>query len=537
MVSWIWRASRYFCAIALVCIGLWVTSCSQRFTTPQQSFITQNNSQITDFIPRQALIATVLAPDDILPKQTSFLGNRVLEQLDDLLISLDINLRDEVFPWLGSHIALAITDHSLNPSNHNAQRVGYLLVADISDSERLREVLELFWQHQSVAGSKLSFTRANGVPIISGPINQTFHQLSTAIVGDHTLIIGNSIQIVRQSLRVAQTPKLQLSGPDCCVPFWLTLRIPAVIDWLGVAAPDEPSLLENQYWQQLTAVAEPNSQGITLKTQLTNLGAQVSTSITEFEAGAQNVSLQKYLPNSMAWVAIGNDLTSWWMEKLQIELNHYQKLPSFLQQAQQWRTTELGKKLTNPLGELLANDYGIGQLDDGAWLMVTSPADPRVAHQLDTIATEEGLTVSQFTLDGHTVTAWSRLKTKLYQGNLNRETTVETDLLALRTNVDAGCYVFATSLSSLTAALAAPEQPLLLTQRFQRVMQTIDPKHPAYIYGTWNEMERLLNRNRWFSLVQPIVKPWVQSIDAIAFTSDVHTKHQSTGTISVLLKR
>lgn len=533
MLSWFRGAGRYFCAIALVFISLWITSCAQLSATSKQ-VSTSRSSTVIEFIPRQAVLATVVDAVNWSAWQQPSLGPKISQALAALLDPLNIDLVEDIRPWLGNQFAFAVTDIDLDRDRHNGRQVGYLLVTEVADSERLREFLGLFWQRQSVAGAPLNFAEANGVSIITGPVGQTPRQLSTAIVGEKTLLIANDVEALRHSLRVAQSPQLRMSNPDCCAPLWLTLQIPSLVNWLGGAIPVKPQFMNIRQWQQLNAAVILGSQGITINTELIAAGDSKGLDDTLTLGGTQS-TVQQYLPNSLAWAAIGHDLSTPW-GTLQAELSNYQKLPSFLQRIQQWPVTDIGANLANPLSQLLADNYGVGQFNNGNWVMITPSAEPMVMSQLDKIATEAGLTVSQLTLNGHTVTAWSQLKTRLSQDPRNRETTVETDLVALRTKVD-DCEVFATSLSSLTTVLEAPGQSLSSTQRFQDATQAMDTANQEYIYGTWNEMERLLASNRWFALVQPIVQPWGQLIDAIAFTSYGKTSDQSTGTVSVLLKK
>ncbi|MBT9310711.1 DUF3352 domain-containing protein [Leptothoe kymatousa] len=523
---------RKLVAIAFVCISLVIVGCGQLSPVSPQNSASQNNA-VLEFIPRQALLATVIdASNAGLP---SALSKILPGSLTALLEPLAIDFDNDVRPWLGNNMAFAVTDSDVDRDRSNGRQTGYLWVAEIADSERLREFLELFWQRQSVAGIELEFAQTNGVPLIAGTASAD-QSLVTAIVDKRTLLVANDPQVLRQSLRVSQAPQLQMPERNCCQPIWLTLRIPGVIDWLGLALPKEQQFLTADHWQQLWALGEISPQGLAINTQLATLGqVRSGADAPVTDSVSADMSPQQYMPPSMAWVALGHDLQPLWLN-IQNELSHYEKLPLPLRSLTQWTTTQLGQKIAAPIRQLLAHDYSVGQLDDGSWVMAVSNADAKNVANLDQLAADEGLTVSQLTLGGHTVTAWSRLTTRLSQDARNRETTVETDLVALHTKVD-DCDVFTTSLASLTAALDAPGHALTSTQRFQRTVQIMDTPNQGYIYGTWNDMERLLASNRWFTLVQPILQPWTQSIDAIAITSYIQTTNQSTGTVSVLLKK
>lgn len=522
-------------AIALLLISIGIHSCGQPSPSSKQLDNSQSSS-VLEFLPRHSLLAAVI-DTTVEPSQgwkNSGLANTVSRSISSALVPLAINFDQDIRPWLGDHIAFAITDKDLDRTRRNGRQTGYLLVVDTSDSERLREFLELFWQRLSIAGSSPRFTKVNGVPIIAGSAVPEKYRLATAIVGERTLLVANDIGVLRQSLRVAQAPALQLSNHDCCTPGWISLRIPDVLDWLGLAAANDRRFMTTLPWQQLTATAAFQPQGLAINAQLAkNTLLMSAPTAAELLVDLSDHSPQQYLPASMAWAAIGKDFRSLWTG-LGEELEHYQELPSPLQQGQRWQTTQLGQLLTKPLTQLLSDDYAVGQLDDGAWLIIAKTTNPTAAAQLDSVAKQQGLTVSQLTVKNKLVTAWSQLKTRV--DTRNRETTVETDLVALHTKLN-DCDVFATSIDSLTAALAAPTNKLSDTQRFQQTVRSMDTPNQGYLYGTWDDIERLLASNRWFSLVKPVLQVWSQSIDAIAVTSYEHTVNQSTGTASILLKK
>ena len=522
-------------AIALLIISLGLNSCQQLSLQPPSS----QSTHILEFIPRQSLFAAVVDTTITPGKawQRSNLSPALAQTIDSFFTPLAINPSEDIRPWLGDNIAFAITDKDLDLDRRGRQ-TGYLLVADTADDENLREFLELFWQRQTVAGTQPVLTAGNGVPIIAGTVAQGTQPLATAVVDEHTLLVANDIKVLRQSLRVAQAPALQLSQRDCCTPVWINLHIPDFVDWLGLATPAKMQFMSSLQWQQLSATAILRPQQMVINTQLTALGNnhppefEVSQPDTKTEPDTNLSSPQQYLPASVAWAAMGHDLRPLWTD-LWDQLGRYQGLPFPLRQGQQWQSTQLAQALSGPLTQLLSHDYAVGQLTDGTWLMAVTTAEPTVTEQLDSIAEQQGLTVSQLTLEGQTVKAWSRLKTRV--DARNRETTVETELVGVHTKVN-DCDVFATSLSGLTTALAAPTNTLTTTPRFERTVQSMDKSNQGYMYGTWSDLDRLLESNRWFSLVRPILQPWSDSIDAIAITSYGKTDNQSTGTVSILLK-
>lgn len=520
-------------AIALLLVSFSTSSCRQLFLAPEQSPLSAHNS-LLEFVPKRALLAgtidTTVKPDKAWLRST--LGKSLPQSIDSWLSPLELSFTQDIRPWLGESVAFAITSKDIDHNQNNGRQTGYLLATDITDSEQLREFLELFWQRQVVAGTEPTLITASGVPIIAGHVAADSRYLATAVVGDRTLLVANDIKVLQQSLRVAQAPALQLASQGCCTPIWINLRIPEFVDWLGLATPAHLRLTSAPEWQQLNATAALYAQKLVIETQLTSLNNLSISEPTALWIESDASQPNQYVPDSLAWVGIGSDFPSLWTTFWQ-ELTHYKQLPLPLQQGQQWLSTQLAGSLLKPIAQLSTSNYVVGQWDNGNWLMAVANTNPTTTKQLDDIAMQQGLTVSQLSLMGQSVTAWSRLSTRL--DTRNRETTVETDLVALHTHIN-DCDVFATSIDGLTASLEASSSPLFKTQQFQHTVQlTNDPSH-GYVYGTWDELERLLASNRWFSLVEPILQPWSQSIDAISITSHGQTVNQLTGTVSILLK-
>ncbi len=523
-------------AIALLII-FGINSCSQVSSQARQSHQGQSNN-VLEFVPKHALLAGVVdvtATKDNVWRHSN-LAQVLSTSVNTWLTPLSLDLDQDIRPLLGKTLAFAITNQDLDRDRSNGRQGGYLLVTDTADGEQLREFLELFWQKQAVAGSQPVLTKISGVPTITGAVAEGQRQLATAIVGERTLMVANDIKVLQQSLQIAQVPTLQLSETNCCAPVWLNLRIPALIDWLGLASPTDMRLRSTPKWQQLHAQIEGHSQQLVINTQLKAIGhksiaTKEPSSQMETSSATRN-NPQRYLPSTLAWAAMGQNLLPLWTE-ITDELEQYEQLPLPLQQWSKWSSTQLAKILSEPLTQLLKNNYAIGQLADGNWLMAVTSSNQQTIDQLDSIAKQQGLTVSQLSFKGQTATAWSRLKTKL--DTRNRETTVETDLVALHTK-SSDYDVFSTSIGGLAAALEAPNHTLSETKRFKLTVRPTNKDNQEYMYGTWDEIERLLASTRWFSLVKPIVRPWVQSIDAISITSNQQTADQLTGTVSILLK-
>ncbi|NEQ50620.1 MAG: DUF3352 domain-containing protein [Leptolyngbya sp. SIO3F4] len=529
-LRWSWR---YWITFAIALLSINFSGCvqfSMQVTQPHEL----HSSQLSKFIPDQSLFVALVSPFSV---SRDWYHSNLLAPLSltatSVLSAFSIDFNQDVRPWLGDDIAFAVIDKDFDRNRRNGRQAGYLLVVDASDGNILREFLQLFWQRQSLLGAQPVLAEVSGVPIVAGWVDHGSRKLATAVVGGSTLLVANDVKVLLESLRVAQVPDLQLQKHKYDATTWISLHVPEFFDWLGIATPQKLSLMSVAQLQQLTAAIDLYPERLEISTALTGLDTDLvlSESVEAFSTFHADGPSQ-YLPDSVAWAAVGCDLQPLWTS-IKSELSNYQKLPSSLQQGQQWLSTQLAQALLQPLAQLLANDYAVGQLDNGDGLMAVRASNSMMVDQLDDIAKQQGLTISRLMLEGQPVILWSRLKTRVDFSN--RETTVETDVVGAHTKID-DYHIFATSLSSLAIALEAPVHKLAASKRFQRTLQLLDISNQGYIYGTWSDLERLLASNRWFSLVKPIVQPWSQAIDAIAITSYGQTADQLTGAISILLK-
>ncbi len=533
---WLW-------AIATLCLWLSIVGCQPTDTSASSRAIGEPPGDLLRFIPQQSIVTAVL---DVSP-DSSRVWRRLLGEgdaggltdgLEALLAQTAEVSTDQLRPWLGDRVAAAVTidDYDLDPAN--GRQPGYVVAARVADSEALREFLEIFWQRQAVAGVSLSLSQDRGVPVIAGiPETSVWKGLATAIVDNSTLLVANDSRVLKQSLQTAQAPGLQLTRPAAASTFlWVSVRPPQLVDWLGVAVAPKLRIRQAPSLQQLLLDFFPHRrqldiQSLAIPASPLPLSEKAESSSPQTVSSEQLDRLEVYLEEVSAWTAAGHNLTRL-ANNLQQELALYQNLPPVVRTS--WLATKPGQTaagqsdLQSLLAQALCDRYVIGQLESGAWVGALAGKGNRAVADLDRYAVEQGITVSDISIEGQQVTAWSRLTTQISDG----KTLVETRLIGVHVSVD-GDELFASSVTALTSMLERLERfPTSPTSaRLPRSAEDMN-----YWYADWPRLEPLLSERRWFSLVEPVIDPWLRPVEQLLIGQKLGPVEQQKATIRLLFK-
>lgn len=130
------------------------------------------------FVPKQApAMASLMVNPDQLEAFRLVVANpgdrrRVRAELNQikqgLLATTGLSYEQDVKPWLGNEITLAVTTLDVDRDAANGRQPGYLLAIATKAPERSREFLQLFWQKRAIAGTDLVFEQYKGVKLIYG---------------------------------------------------------------------------------------------------------------------------------------------------------------------------------------------------------------------------------------------------------------------------------------------------------------------------------------------------------------------------------
>ncbi len=485
------------------------------------------------FLPRQSplVLSLLVNPDQLQAFQETVSHDRQRTQAEwmrlkqGLVAGVDLDYEQDVQPWLGKELTVAVTtiDRDRDPSN--GQQPGYLLVAAIAQGAEIQEFLELFWQKQAVAGATLAFEQYKGVQIVSAqpnsspvpvssppsifqasslrpsPLRPALANIATAQVGGKFLLVANHPDVLRQAINAAQATDVALlasrnyhaalqalTGDRIGIAI---IRGTELAGWAGISGLKLPPVtlsigLEKQ-GLRVETIAAPEANTPTSTPALPSLDAPVSA--------------LRYLPRSSVLAVASTNLQQLWVDWI-APLHH----PSATDPSpstslvgdwiatlqQQWQV-----ELAQDIAPWITGDYGLAavrrslgssQILDPAnpngnpsqaqpmehqhaklglsmldWIAVVkrSPQITTALERLDRIARQQGLSLGTVQLGEQAVSTWTALATSSFP------TSKVPSPLVLQVDVKAAhttvddYELFATSLEALAQALQASTETSL----------------------------------------------------------------------------
>ncbi|KGF71796.1 hypothetical protein DO97_15550 [Neosynechococcus sphagnicola sy1] len=512
-------------------------------------------------IPKQSpMVASLLVNPDRLeqlplvlaaPGERRHLRSEIRQLRQRLLGSTGLDYQQEIQPWLGSEVTLAITTWDVDRNPDNGQQPGYLLAVATQDPQKAREFLQIFWQKQAIAGQDLIFEQYQGVKLIHAqapvdvlanpkvkqrqpqppnPIPPT--TLTTAVVGDRFVLFANYPKVAKDAINNVQAPDLNLatatnyqqavkSLPQGQIG-WVFLNLPQLGTWTGASQLQNPDTPEPLY-DSLAIALGLHPQG--LLAEIAFLGAPGQTLAATVPSLSQPVEALQYLPGGSLLTLSGTNLNNLWTQ-LTASVSGYPALASLLQQSltnvqQQW-----GLDLPETIFSWVTDEYALGLLPTSTqpdWIFVTqrSPAATSAIAHLDEIARDQGYGTSPLNLQGQQVSAWTKLTAA---PPVAAEKTANLQLQAQVQGVHAtlGKYeIFATSVEAMRAAIhRATSGSLLTTAPFQQAIAPLPTPNNGYVYLDWQGSQSFLERSfPLFQWVKIIGTPMLDHLRTVSLNS------------------
>lgn len=525
------------------------------------------------FVPKQSsLVASVLVRPDRLTDMWEFLTapnlrqatRRDIDQIKQtLLAGTGLTYDQDIFPWLGEEVTVAVVSPDLDQNPDNGQTPGYLIALSCQDSQAARAMLELFWQNRAVAGDALTFEEFAGNRLIYSAARKGtdrsslgsladswgFSRLATTLVANQFVLVANHPDVLRLALNSAQSNDSNLASdrryrnalrvlPDKRVGL-LALSLPAVANSLGHSSP-----LVNVA-QSLETLGE---SGDLVDWSLVSLGltregivgdiALVPAPGSSF-APRQGVltdlpAVVSYLPDQMAVTAVGLDLSTLW-NSLNPLWQYAEAAPNAAALVGRDWVNLVDQSLAHDLLHGVVNEFALG-VNPGAapdWLFVTeqSAALETALHQVRVVAQAAGLGASRLILQDHPTTALARLTLKpSLKGLSDQSVEVLTQVLGLQAEID-DLTVLASSPGAMDVALKrwgmVPSPPAWVQQLslFQR-------PNEGYIHINWPTLQSALGQQiARFRLWETAAKPVLRHLKQITLTSYGRTPELQTGRI------
>ncbi len=469
--------------------------------------------QAAMFVPKQApaLVSLLVNPEKLealrqlaAPISKRRRSHKEWQELKtNLLAQTGLDYQQDIKPWLGDEVTLAITSLDFDRNKDNGIQPGYLLVAQTKDTEQAKEFLQVAYSQREIASNReLKFENYKGVNL-TYPNSLTTKPNSgiwaSAVVGDFVLF-ANHPQILREAINNAQAVDLNLSHASYYQEACQTIvepriglafvNLPAASAWAAKAPMPENPTLE----QILTVTLSANLEGLVAQTALIGVkGTPEQTPVLSSPVGAL-----AYVPATSILTAAGVDLEGFWQE-IVTGLPTNSPLAQFINRAIASLQEPLGIDLPQDIFSWVRGEYALSLLSNPDkkqldWLFIaekTPATEVELAlANLDNLAKERGLSVGNFSVDDTQITAWTKLKTATRQ-----------DLVSLNAEVkgahtDTSKYVIlASSVEAIAQALALDGNSLLHSKDFERAVASLPLPNNGYFYIDWQEGKSAFEKN------------------------------------------
>ncbi|MHC5935835.1 DUF3352 domain-containing protein [Nostoc sp.] len=460
------------------------------------------------------------------------------EELSKLKTSLfaksGIDYKQDIQPWLGDEITLAITTLDIDRDLENGQQPGYLLALATKQPEKSREFVELLFSKRALAGANLAVEQYKGVKLISDNSQPEQDLLAGAVVGEGFVLFANDPKVLRDAINNVQAPDLNLtSSPEyqkaskelpkggLAVAF---LNLPIVAKWQGLELPEE------LYNSQIISLAL-NPKGLLAETTFLTSSEIVSPSAPL----SKPVGALQYIPASVGLAISGSNLSNLGDSDL----------------AKLWRqatatiygSEDVVSRLAKPLADIqkrwginlpedifswVQGEYAIALLPEKEqttphWIFVVEKSEgvEQGVARLDAIASSNGLSINPLNIDKQKISAWTELitATKKSDAKEGASLSIETKVRGLHTTF--GNYeIFTSDLETMNEILTVKDNSIIDNPDFKESIAAIPRPNQGYIYLDWRKSQNLLERQvPILKLVEILGKPFFNNLRSLTVSS------------------
>jgi Protein of unknown function (DUF3352) len=524
------------------------------------------NPSAAIFVPKDApVMATLLVnPDRLVAlRQAVVSGNQrrqAQEQLTQLRQGLlaGINYEQQIKPWLGEEITLAVTNLDVDRDRTTGAQPGYLMVLTTEDAQRSREFLQLFWQKRAISPQDLVLEQYKGTQLIYGKVQNPTSTiapltLASAVVGDRYVLFANSPKVLKNSISNVQAVDLNLADSAAYQQAIAGLKQPR----LGLIYSNLPPLavLAGDPSVQTQLLNLGQKPGVTYQAAAIGLGATrhglvAETALIPTEAiGAPTkamltnpVGALHYIPTNSQIVTAGIHLDQV-LDQIGKTVKGYGKLDRLTQKSiQTWSDlaqVNLGSEIFNWVdGEYafallaksekqsnskpvaIASSRSSAPLQAGKpdWVFVVDRSrhaniQTHIDH-LDDLAKQQGLTLGTVQLRQQTVTAWTKLAT---QGTSAESLQAQ----AIGAHTTVGAYeIFASSLETLDQVLDQSKPTLDQSGDFKAAIDPLQQTNNGYLYLDWPTAQPLLTAQvPGVRFLELLAGSWLEGLRSVTISS------------------
>ncbi|MEH2117316.1 DUF3352 domain-containing protein [Nostoc sp.] len=460
------------------------------------------------------------------------------EELSKLKTSLfaksGIDYKQDIQPWLGNEITLAITTLDIDRDLENGQQPGYLLALSTQQPEKSREFVELLFSKRALAGANLAVEQYKGVKLISDNSQPEQDLLAGAVVGEDFVLFANDLKVLRNAINNVQAPDLNLtSSPEyekatkqlpkggLAVAF---LNLPIVAKWQGLELP------EQLYNSQIISLAL-NPKGLLAETTFLTSSEIVPPS----PPLSKPVGALQYIPASAGLAISGSNLSNLgdsdvaklWRQATATIYGSKEDVVSRLAKPLADVQKRWGINFPEDIFSWVQGEYAIALLPEEQttphWIFVVekSEAVEQGVTRLDAIASSNGLSINLLTIDKQKISAWTELTTATKKSDVKKGASfsIETKVQGLHTTL--GNYeIFTSDLETMDEILTIKDNSIIDNPNFKDSIAAIPLPNQGYIYLDWTKSQNLLERQvPILKLVEVLGKPFFNNLRSLTVSS------------------
>ncbi|MBN4002487.1 DUF3352 domain-containing protein [Nostoc sp. LPT] len=461
------------------------------------------------------------------------------EELSKLKTSLfaksGIDYKQDIQPWLGDEITLAIATLDIDRDPENGQQPGYLLALATKQPQKSREFVELLFSKRALAGANLAVEQYKGVKLISDNSQPEQDLLAGAVVGESFVLFANDPKVLRDAINNVQAPDLNLSSsPEyqkatkerlkggLAVAF---LNLPIVAKWQGLELP------EQLYNSEIISLVL-NRQGLLAETTFLTSSEIVPPSAPL----SKPVGALQYVPASAGLAISGSnlsnlgdsDLAKLWRQATATIYGSGEDVVSRLAKPLADVQKRWSINLPKDIFSWVQGEYAIALLPDKEqttphWIFVVEKSEgvEQGVARLDAIASSNGLSINTLNIDKQKISAWTELTTATKKSDVKEGASfsIETKVRGLHTTL--GNYeIFASDLETINEILTTKDNSIIDNPNFKDSIAAIPLPNQGYLYVDWTKSQNLLEHQvPILKLVEVLGKPFFNNLRSLTVSS------------------
>jgi hypothetical protein len=533
-----------FLAINLMALLMGLLVCGE---FPQQSVLAASTSKqpgAVIFVSKQAPVVVSFQGN---VERLQGLGKEQFAKLKTgLFANTGVDYRQDVEPWLGNEITLAVTTLDIDRDPDNGKQPGYLMALATNAPEKSQEFLQLLFSKRVLAGADLGVEEYAGIKLIADNSQAEKGMLAGAVVGDKYVLFANDAKVLREAVNNVQAPDLNLAT----APKYLEavkqisqdafgvvyLNLPVVAEWQGLKLPVQT------FDSQIISLAL-NSQGLLAETAAFNAG-EVSQETPKL---SKPVGALAYIPDSVSVAVSGTDLANLGRGNLAA---YWQQLAGTLSSKKDANFVQplaevkkrWGIDLTKDIFSWVQGEYAVGllpnpQQTNQEWVFVAekTPATNDGILQLDAIASGNGLSLTSFDLDNQPITTW----TKITANSQKSSKAFNLEAKAYGVHTTMGNYeIFASSLETMHEVLTSKNNSFIKNSDFQKSIGVFPKPNQGYININWENSQEILEKQLpILKLVKVVAKPFLEDMRWLTISSYGNESNLLKGGILFQMKK